>query len=102
MDPAGLRAVGGHQGQLVLGAFQQVPGAGTYLIERRGGLGVSAALAQAVGVVVVWPAVEVGVQVGVDVPGVEDPLGLADVPVEATLELTLGVGVGGNERGAFR
>ncbi|WP_437053508.1 hypothetical protein [Streptomyces sp. enrichment culture] len=51
-------------------------------VERGGGVGVAPVLTPSVGVVVVRPAVEVGVLVGVRVPGVEDLLAVADVVVE--------------------
>lgn len=92
VDPAGLRGAGRNQRQLCVGGVQQLLGACAQVLERCGGVGIALLLAQPVGVVVVRPAVEVGVLVGVDVPGVEDLLGLADVAVEAVQELTVRVG----------
>lgn len=94
VDPAGLRGAGRNQRQLCVGGVQQLLGACAQVLERCGGVGIALLLAQPVGVVVVRPAVEVGVLVGVDVPGVEDLLDLADVAVEVAQELTVSVRVG--------
>ncbi|MGW7786343.1 hypothetical protein, partial [Streptomyces tricolor] len=94
VDPAGLRGACGNQGQLRVGGVQQVLGSCAQVLERCGGVGIALLLAQPVGVVVVRPAVEVGVLVGVDVPGVEDLLGRVDVAVEVVQELAVSVRVG--------
>ncbi|MGC0328132.1 hypothetical protein RKD23_001122 [Streptomyces sp. SAI-170] len=82
VHPAGLPR-GRRQGdQLHVGGGQEVMSTVADGFERGGGVGVAPALTPSVRVVVVRPAVEVGVLVGVRVPGVEDLLAVADVAVE--------------------
>ncbi|MGW0312693.1 hypothetical protein [Streptomyces flavidovirens] len=83
-------------GELRLGGGQQVAGAGVDGFECGAGVGVALALAEAVGVVVVRPAVEAGVLVGVRVPGVEDLLAVADEGVEVAQEFPVSGGIEGN------
>lgn len=97
VDPAALYRVLRQLGQLCLGGGQQVTGAVAERLERREGVGVALAGAHAVGVVVVGPAVEVGVLVGVGVPGVEDLLAVAQVVVEVAEVVAVCVVVGGDE-----
>jgi hypothetical protein len=65
-------------------------------VERLGGLGVALALAQPVGGGVVGPAVEVGVLVGVGVPGGQDRLGRAPVLLQAVQSLAVAGRCAGN------
>lgn len=97
VDPAALHRVLRQLNQLRLGGGQQVTGAVAERLERREGVGVALARAPAVGVVVVGPAVEVGVLFGVGVPGVEDLLAVAQIVVEVTEEVVVCVVVGGDE-----
>lgn len=99
VDPAVLHRSGGEISELHFGCGQQVAGAVAEVLERFGGVGVALAGALAVGVVVVGPAVEVGVFVGVDVPRVEDLLAVAQVAVEVTEELAVCGVVGGDGEG---
>ncbi|MFD5114255.1 hypothetical protein ACFWNG_18395 [Streptomyces sp. NPDC058391] len=89
VPPAVLHRVGRQASELRVGCGQQVAGAGADVLERFGGVGVALALAEPVGVVVVRPAVEVGVLVGVDVPGVEDRLAVADEAVDMLQEIAV-------------
>ncbi|MER6714604.1 hypothetical protein [Streptomyces sp. NPDC000877] len=66
------------------------------VLERLGGGGVADAGAPTVGVLVVGPAVEVGVFVGVGVPGVEDGLAVAQEAAEMAQQLPVGSGSEGN------
>lgn len=102
VGPAVLHPLGGKSSELCIGGGQQVAGAPVDVLERCGGVGVALALAQPVGVVVMRPAVEIGVLVGVDVPGVEDLLGVVDVVVEVLQELDVGGAVEGNGDGSCR
>jgi hypothetical protein len=70
--------------------------AGAEGLERRVCVGVALACAPCVGVVVVGPAVEVGVLVGVGVPSVEDLLAVAQVAVEVTEEIAVCEVIGGD------
>lgn len=88
--------------ELCLGRGQQVTAVGANGLECCGGVGVALACAQPVGVVVVRPAVEVGVFVGVGVPGVEDLLAVAQVAVEVVEGLGVCVVIGGDGEGSCR
>ncbi|MCM2579686.1 hypothetical protein [Streptomyces meridianus] len=70
-------------------------GAGAEGLERVGGIGVTLPPAKPVGVIVERPAVEVGVPVGVGIPGVEDLPAVAEEAVEAAEERAV---IGGMER----
>lgn len=101
VDPATLHGVLRQVGQLCLGRGQQVTGAVAERLERREGVGVALAGAHAVGVVVVGPAVEIGVLLGVGVPGVEDLLAVADEAVEVAQEFAVGGGLEGDGGGVL-
>ncbi|MBT2409341.1 hypothetical protein J7I94_01985 [Streptomyces sp. ISL-12] len=82
--------------QLGFGGGQEVTGGGAHGVERGGGIGVALPLAQTVGVVVVGPAVEVGVLVGVGVPGSQNGLGCVLVTAEVAQGLAVLGGSAGN------
>lgn len=94
--PAVLYGVGGQVCELRLGRGEQVTGAGADGFERGGGVGVALAGAQAVGGLVVGPAVGVGVLVGVGVPGVEDLLAVVDEAVEVVQDVAVSGGFEGD------
>lgn len=98
VDPPALHRVLRQADQLGLGGGQQVTGAGSDRLERRGGGGVTPARLQAVGAVVMGPAVEVGVLRGVGVPGGEDLVAVAQVAVEVAEGGAVCVVVGGDGR----
>lgn len=102
VDPVRLDRSGRQGGQLRVGRGQQVAGAGAYGLERGGGVGVALALAlaQSVGVVVVRPAVEVGVFVGVFVPRGKDLLAVLDEDVEVVQEVAVSEMVEGDRKGS--
>lgn len=102
VDPAALDRVRRKLGQLDLGGGQQVPGTVAKRLERFCRLGVALACAQAVGVVVVGPSVEVGVLLGVDVPGGEDFLAVAQIVVEAAQGMVVVSGDGRGPVGQWR
>lgn len=94
--PVALYGGGGQVRELRLGGGQQVPGAGADGFERRGGVGVALAGAQTVGVLVVGPAVEAGVLLGVGVPGAEDLLAVVEESVEVVQEIAVSGGIEGD------
>lgn len=94
--PVALYRAGWQLREVCLSGGQQVTGSGADGLERGGGVGVALALAESVGVVVVRPAVETGVLLGVGVPGVEDLLAVADEGVEVAQELAVRGGIEGN------
>lgn len=81
VPPAVLHHGLGQGAQLYVGGCQQAVCVGSDVLERPGGFGVPLALAQPVGVVIVRPAVEVGVFLGVGVPCGENPAAVADEAV---------------------
>lgn len=96
VDPAALHRVLRQADQLGLGGGQQVAGARSDRFERRGGVCVTPARPQAVGAVVAGPAVEVGVLLGVGIPGGEDLVAVAQVVAEVPEGGAVCVVVGGD------
>ncbi|MEU4174736.1 hypothetical protein [Streptomyces sp. NPDC026589] len=95
IPPAVLHHGLGQGAELYVGGCQQVVRVGADVLERPGRFGVAPALAQPVGVVIVRPAVEVGVFLGVGVPFGENPAAVADEAVD----LLEGPSVGGVVKG---
>lgn len=97
VDPAALDQGVRYARELFARGLQHAACTGAQRFEGFGGICVASLLAQAIGVVVMGPAVKVGVLVGVGVPGVEDLLAVSDVVVEAAQEVAVCVMVGGDE-----
>ncbi|WP_437009767.1 hypothetical protein [Streptomyces sp. enrichment culture] len=97
VQPPSLHRLRRQLRELSFGRGQQMTCGGTDGLEGGGGVGVALPLTKAVGVVVVGPAVEVGVLVGVGVPGGQDGLGPSLVTDEEAQCLAVLGGSAGDE-----